>query len=297
MDIRFGYRNLQYPSSEVQELHDSNDLLGDFSALHVRMKEDGFLFLRGLIEREKVLTARATVLAHMEEQRALTPNTPVLEGVMPDGGRSVQMMGRKGVAFHPDVMSVIESTELFNFFEGYFGEPALTFNYKWLRAVGNEEYTGAHCDYVYMGQGSPNLHTVWIPFGDTPVEQGTLTMCPESNHLPSFARLRQTYGRMDVDRDNTDGWFTKDPMEIVEKFGSSWYTTEFRAGDVMIFGMHTMHASTTNLTNRFRLSCDVRFQPASEPADKRWVGEGVGHTAHGITELRSMEEARADWGV
>ncbi|MEM7131877.1 MAG: phytanoyl-CoA dioxygenase family protein [Chloroflexota bacterium] len=297
MNIRFGYRNMEYPSSDLGELRDSSPLLDDMDAIKARMKEDGFLLLRGLNNREKVLTARETILTHMEEKEALTPNTPVLEGVMPAGGRSVQMMGRKGIAFHPDVLNVIESTELFDFFERYFGEPALTFNYKWLRGVGNEQYTGAHCDYVYMGQGSPNLHTVWIPLGDTSVDQGTLTMCPSSNHLPSFAKLRETYGRMDVDRDATDGWFTKDPMEIVEKFGSRWLTSEFKMGDVMIFGMHTMHASTTNLTDRFRLSCDVRFQPASEPADKRWVGEGIGHTAHGITELKSMEEARAEWGL
>lgn len=297
MKARFGYRNIEFPSDDLGELRDSSHLLGDMDAIRSRMNEDGFLLLRGLIDRNKVKAARETILTYMQEKEALTPDTPVLEGVMPQGGRSVQMMGRKGIAFHPDVLNVIESAELFEFFEGYFGEPALTFNYKWLRGVGNEQYTGAHCDFVYMGQGSPNLHTVWIPLGDTPVAQGTLAMCPESNHLDSFAKLRETYGRMDVDRDRTDGWFTKDPMEIVEKFGSNWLTSDFQMGDVMIFGMHTMHASTTNLTNRFRLSCDVRFQPASEPADPRWIGEGVGHTAHGLTELKSMEEARAEWGI
>lgn len=297
MNIRFGYRDLEFPSPELGELRDSSPLLGDMDAIRARMQQDGFLLLRGLIDRQKVLTARQTILTHMDEQNALTPNTPVLDGVMPQGGRSVPMMGRKGIVQHPNVLNVIESTELFDFFEGYFREPALTFSYKWLRGVGNEQYTGAHCDYVYMGQGSPNLHTVWIPLGDIPVDQGTLTMCPESNHLSSFAKLRETYGRMDVDRDKTDGWFTKDPMEIVETFGSNWLTSEFYAGDVMIFGMHTMHASTTNLTERFRLSCDVRFQPASEPADKRWVGEGVGHTTHGVSDLKSMETARAEWRV
>jgi hypothetical protein len=52
------------------------------------------------------------------------------------------------------------------------------------------------------------------------------------------------------------------------------------------------------LTNRFRLSCDVRFQPASDPADKRWIGdEGTGHTALGKMALRTIEEARVGWGV
>lgn len=297
MNIRFGYRDLAFPSPELGELRDSSDLLGDLPALQARMAEDGYLLLRGLLPRATVLQARRTILEYMAAQEALTPGEPVLEGVMPRGGRTVPMMGRKGIAHHPDVLAVVEHPRLFDFFAAYFGEPALTFNYKWLRAVGNERYTGAHYDFVYMGRGSPRLHTVWIPFGDIPVHQGTLAMCVGSHNLESFAILRETYGRMDVDRDRTEGWFTRDPMEIVEKFGGRWLTAPFYAGDVILFGMHTMHASTTNLTNRFRLSCDVRFQPASEPADPRWVGEGAGHTVLGKEPLRSMEEARAAWGL
>ncbi len=298
MNIRFGYRTLSYPSPELAELRESNALLGNAAALQERIAEDGYLLLRGLIDRDKVQKARQTIMEYMAAQAALTPDTPVLEGVMPKGGRSVPMMGRKGIAHQEDVRAVLESDELYAFFATYFGESALTFTYKWLRAVGNEQYTGAHYDYVYMGQGSPHLHTVWIPFGDVEIEQGTLAMCVGSNRLPAFEKLKQTYGRMDVDRDQTEGWFTKDPLEIVERFGGQWATTNYRAGDVILFGMHTMHASTTNLTNRFRLSCDVRFQPATEPADKRWIGEeGTGHTALGKIALRSIEEARVAWGV
>ncbi|MXY95576.1 MAG: phytanoyl-CoA dioxygenase family protein [Caldilineaceae bacterium SB0670_bin_27] len=294
MKIRFGYRNTTYPNGTLGTLQESQHLLPDMQALHAQMAEDGYLLLRGLIDREKVKQARATILHHMHEQNVLTPDAPILEGVMPRGGRGAKM---RRIAYHEDVLSVIQATELFDFFAAYFGEPALTFDYKWLRAVGNEQYTGAHYDFVYMGRGSGNLHTVWIPLGDTTVDHGTLAVCKGSHNLPSFARIRDTYGRMDVDRDGIDGWFTKDPMEIVEKFGGEWQTGEFFMGDVILFGMHTMHASTTNLTNRFRLSCDVRFQPASDPADERWVAGGPGHIVHGIRDLIPIETARAQWGL
>ena len=294
MNIRFGYRDMNYPGDTLGRLQDSHHLLADVPALHAQMAEDGYLLLRGLIDREKVQQARATILHYMHEQNVLTPDAPVLEGVMPKGGRGAKL---RRIAFHEDVLAVLQATELFEFFAAYFSEPALTFEYKWLRAVGNEQYTGAHCDFVYMGRGSSSLHTVWIPLGDTTVDQGTLAVCRGSHSLPSFARIRDTYGRMDVDRDGIDGWFTKDPMEIVEKFGGEWLTSEFFMGDVILFGMHTMHASTTNLTNRFRLSCDVRYQPASEPADHRWKEGGPGHTVHGISELVPMEKARAEWGL
>lgn len=298
MKVRFGLRDVTFPGGDLGELRTANQLLGDTPALQARMAEDGYLLLRGLIPREQVLQARRTILEHMQSRQALTPGLPAMEGVMPRGGRSVPMMGRKGIAHHPQVLAVIEHPALFAFFDAFFGTPSLTFNYKWLRAVGNEQYTGAHFDTVYMGRGSTHLHTVWIPLGDLSIEQGVLAMCRGSHNLASFERLRQTYGRMDVDRDRTEGWFTRDPMEIVEQFGGEWLVSDYRAGDVMIFGMHTMHASTTNLTNRFRLSCDVRYQPAADPADSRWVGaDGTGHTALGKEPLRTMEEARREWGV
>ena len=294
MNIRFGFRDMAYPGGELGTLRESQTLLGDMAALHAQMVEDGYLLLRGLIDRKKVRQARETILHYMYEQNVLTPDAPILEGVMPKGGRGAKM---RRIAYHEDVSNVLEASELFDFFAAYFGEAALTFQYKWLRAVGNEQYTGAHYDFVHMGRGSGQLHTVWIPFGDTTVDHGTLAVCRGSHNLPSFARIRDTYGRMDVDRDGIDSWFTKDPMEIVENFGDEWQTSEFFIGDVILFGMHTMHASTTNLTNRFRLSCDVRFQPASEPADNRWVAGGPGHTVHGIKELGPMEQARAKWGL
>lgn len=295
MKVRFGCRDIEFSSVDLGVLRQSDAAVDDMPALHTRMAEDGYLYMKGLIDREVVLKARTTVLQYMQAHQALTPNTPLLEGVMPKDGRNVQMMGRSGIAHHPDVLAVLENESLFTFFEHYFEAPALSFHYKWLRGVGNEGYTGAHMDTVYMGLGSPNLHTVWIPFGDIPVAQGTLAMCAGSNHLEGFARLRETYGRMDVDRDGVEGWFSRDPMEITEKFGGQWLTSEFQAGDVMIFGMHTMHASTTNMTNRFRLSCDVRFQPASEPVDQRWTKEGSGHQA-GKTP-RPIHELREEWGV
>ena len=54
---------------------------------------------------------------------------------------------------------------------------------KWLRAVPKGAYTGAHVDRVYMGRGTENLYTTWIPFGDNPPEMGSLCMLHKSNQL------------------------------------------------------------------------------------------------------------------
>jgi hypothetical protein len=292
---------MEYPSDELGEMRDSNALLGDPAALRERMQEDGYLLMRGLIDRDKVLAAREEILQYMAEREGLEPGSRPLDGVMGEYGKGVPMLGKKAITHNDAVRDVLEGEELFSFFERYFDAKPRTFDYKWLRAVGNERFTGCHYDVVYMGRGSDRVHTTWIPFGDISVEQGTLAVCAGSNSDPGFARLRETYGRHDVDRDRGAGWFSTDPREITEKFGGRWLTTDFRAGDMITFGLYLMHASTTNVTDRWRLSCDVRFQPADEPVDSRWVGDDPGaHEAAAAgknTVERPIEEFRAEWGV
>ena len=298
MKIKFGQRELTFPGSEMNELRSSNDASNDFAELRKRLADDGYLLFRQFIDPEKVLTARERILEFISLKNALQPHTPVLEGIMPNGTKNFNMMGSKGIVSDPLVLEVLENPKLFTFFNILFGKNSDTYQYKWLRAVGNEEYTGAHYDTVYMGRGSTNLNTVWVPFGHIPPELGSLAICAGSNHLPQFEKLRQTYGKMDVDKDLVEGWFSNDPMEIIEKFGGQWLTSTYHPGDIIIFGMFTMHASTTNLTKRYRLSCDIRFQPQNEEYDDRWAGRNpIGHTGFVSKPLKSMEEARANWGV
>ena len=103
---------------------------------------------------------------------------------------------------------------------------------------------------------------------------------------------------MDVDRDHVTGSFSNDSFELIDKYGGQWQTTDFQVGDVLIFGMFTIHASLDNTTNRFRLTADTRYQPANEPVDERWVGsEPIGHYAWQKSETIPMHQARQKWNV
>ncbi len=294
MRARFGPRDLDFPDAQLGTMRASRPADSP-QLLRERMACDGYLWLRDLLPRADVLAARHVILDHMAAREVLSPGEPVTEGVMPQGGRGLPMNGNRGISHLAQVLKVMEHEALFRFFETWFGETALTFHFKWLRAVGNEAYTGAHMDHVYMGRGSARLHTVWIPLGDIPVDQGTLAVCAGSHRLAGFGRIRDTYGRMDVDRDGVEGWFSRDPLDLSARHGGNWCTTPCRAGDVVVFGMHLMHASTTNLTQRFRLSCDVRYQPASDPVDPRWVRDGKGHS--NLPPEKTMAQARAEWQV
>ena len=129
-----------------------------------------------------------------------------MEAVAGEGSPG-RTMGAPAVTHHPDVQSVLEGDELFKFFRNFFGGDTRTFDYKWLRFVRPDGWSGPHFDFVYMGRGSKQLHTCWVPFGDVPATMGTLTVLVGSHNLPSFAPIRDTYGKTDVDRDGTPGPF------------------------------------------------------------------------------------------
>ena len=301
MQVKFGQAVFEYPSQSsngLGELRESNDVLHDAAALNARMKEDGYLLIRQLIDPQAVHAAREKIFQYMAEHEAMEPGSQPLEGVMGQRGKGVSLLGRKAITQDPAVLAVLESPALFDFYQRLWGEPVLTFDYKWLRAVGHEQHSSCHYDVVYMGRGTPRLRTCWIPFDDLPVHRGVLAICEGSHKLDAFQRLRDTYGRLDVDRDRANGQLTQNPREILELFGGQWKTTHFHPGDILTFGMYTLHASTTNTTDRWRLSCDVRFQPASDPTDPRWMG--VAPPAHSQLQdgspIKSMAELRAQWG-
>ena len=259
--VEFGPDNS--PSAFLKPLVDSAQHVraGDWDAVRKRLHEDGYVFVRGGISSEAVDAARLRVLQHFVElgssnnEGADTPTSSILdpvyaveEGVLMKNcglGCVPFMEGRNPVTHSPELLKVIEGKELRRFFEGVFGTPNVrSFDFKWLRAVPREKFTGAHVDNVYMSRGSPRLLTTWIPFGENPLERGGLCICEGSNRLESFAPLRETYGRLDHERDGLrgSGWFSHDPVEISKLFGPcTWRTADFAPGDFIVFTMQTVH--------------------------------------------------------
>ncbi|MEO1059856.1 MAG: phytanoyl-CoA dioxygenase family protein [Actinomycetota bacterium] len=295
--VRFGSVDVDWPTERLGVLRESTELLDDADALRDRFASDGYLLLRGVIPREVVLAARRHVAGLLAEAGALAPSSDHLDLEIGDPDVDVPLMGHRPVTHHRDVLATLEADELFAVLGRLLGAEVTTFDHKWLRTVSTGRMTGAHMDVVYMGAGSTRLTTTWIPIGDLTPRDGTLAIVPASHRLDGYARLRETYGRVDVDRDNIDGWFTTEPFDVTDEFGGTWATAEFRAGDVVLFGMRTLHASTTNLTTRHRLSCDVRFQPTDDPIDERWMGERPpGHVRHD-RPATPVSELRAGWGL
>jgi hypothetical protein len=264
-------------TDEIGKMRESTDLLGNPIALKERIQQDGYLLLRGFHPREEVMAAREAIIGYLEkkEQKGIGPHA-------------------KEVAELPEVLNIVESPRLFDFFKSYFGEDALTFDEKWLRTVFNGGFTGLHYDNVYMGRGSDRLHTVWTPLGDLTKELGSLAVWV-GDETDDLRKLKAAYGHMDVDEDHVAGWLSRDPKRFMEKYGGRWVTTDVQAGDVIVITMFTMHCSTVNETDDLRLSCDIRYQPASDAVDERWYGND--RKGHYGRAQQSAAEFLAEKGI
>ena len=265
---------------KLGELRESNAVVHDVEALRRRMAEDGYLLLRDYLDKDNVLAARREIFEKMAEAGFIDLSRPLTDGIFSGNTQMAHLDRRafaKSLRTSEAVRELCHRGRIVEFFERFLGGAVRPFDYIWVRTVRVGGATGCHFDWVYMGRGTHNLYTAWMPLGDVPFTDGPLAILEGSHH---FAELIETYGAIDVDRDRDKnpyggGWLTRNPNEPQERYGGRWLTTEFQTGDLLVFGMFTLHCSIDNRSpqNRIRLSLDARYQLASEPADERWIGE------------------------
>lgn len=269
---------LKQDPEKYGELREATGLLDDMDALKARMAEDGYLLFRDFFDRDAVLRAREEILlkyAIVGEIDAI--NHPLMDGIYSDESfiDKVNLIAftesiRCGMAYQ----TVIMNDRLVQFFERWYGRgPIRTFDFKWPRFFRPGEGTGIHCDSPYINRGTLNLYSAWIPLGDLDRQGGALVVL-ENSHRSQF--VRETYADKDADRDKL-GWLSTDPLALQEHLGGRWLTSDFRAGDLVIFSIYLVHAGLDNASteNKCRLSSDTRYQIADEPQDERWNGTNL----------------------
>ena len=270
-------------------LRSSEDCLGQPARLRERLEEDGYLYIRGFFDRDLVMAARASMTDRLQEKGLLHPDHPALSAIIAPGQKS--RMQPELAQKNPRLERVAYGPELLGFYEQLRGGPIRHFDHTWVRAVGPGPGTHPHCDIVYMGRGTPDLLTCWIPYGDVPLELGGLIVLENSHKKSDVLR---PYLAKDVDsycsnrpaeaalaaegKSSWPGWLSNNPASLREKLGGRWLTADWRAGDFITFKMSLVHGSLDNQTDQIRLSTDTRYQLAAEKIDERWVGPNpAGH--------------------
>lgn len=242
------------------------------------MDEHGHLFFRNLIDPETVRRARVEILTKYAILGEIDDRHPIEDGVVGDGD-AVRHANLR--AFSESVRSghwyrrVTDGPEVLDVMEVLLGGDVRIFEMHWPRFVRPGEGCGFHCDGPYMNRGTSRIFSAWIPLGDITPAQGGL-MLLENSHTSK--KLHAGYLQADADRDGLQ-WLDDDPTVVQNVYGDRWLTADFAMGDVLIFGMHTLHGAFDNQSpDRCRLSSDTRYQRIDEPADPRWNGEAfAGH--------------------
>ena len=292
-----------------KKLSNNSDRLGQMnesipnekmSVLRKRFSNEGYLLLKGLLNKNNVISFREWVFENLKD-------TGVLEnGVDPKYGIAKTLNYKResnkgflesGRSLNPlvkdKITQLVKSTKyesfcsnanLVNFIDNFIEGISYLHKRKILRHTlpQSNNSTPAHYDLIYLRAGTDNIITAWIPIGDVDIEEGGL-MYLEGSHREGL-KIEREFSITNADLSREDqinafnknmtegGWISKDLPDLANKFNTKWLISNYEAGDVLLHSPYLIHASTNNESsqNRIRLSTDIRFQNVNDTIDTRW---------------------------
>jgi ectoine hydroxylase-related dioxygenase (phytanoyl-CoA dioxygenase family) len=243
----------------MRELTESTDLLPDWSAVRGRLAAEGYVYFRRLVPSADVV--RGLIATVLVDCRWLAPATDPDELVASELAVGEGEKGFHGmytaVQMLQEVHEFALSSTLLSLAGGVLDEPVFCHPMHIFRITppaSRATSTPAHQDYRLI-QGSADTLTTWIPLADTPATAGGLRVLAGSHRL-GVLPVREHAGPGGQALDVADD----DPR---------WRSTTFTAGDVLMFSSLTAHAAVPNVSDRFRMSADFRYQAVTDPVARR----------------------------
>jgi ectoine hydroxylase-related dioxygenase (phytanoyl-CoA dioxygenase family) len=239
----------------------SNDLLGDPQSLRDRLAEDGYLYLQQVIDPQKVLRLRALITQELADIGWIEGGPFTIQAVAKVRGiredEEAFFEGYHAVQRLEEFHALAHDEQLMAVMRAVVGASAFPHPLKVARIAfpaHHEVSTPPHQDYP-NNQGTPNLTAAWIPVGDCPTELGGL----------AILRGSHTHGVLDLSSHTGAGNRQAVlPEELIREH--RWVTTDYAAGDVLLFNSHTVHAALHNASEfNLRISVDYRYQCEREP--------------------------------
>jgi hypothetical protein len=238
----------------LQAFEDSSSLLDDPAELRARFDRDGYLLLRGAVDRDLLVGARRAITTVLDAHGWLDPACDPM-AAMPQTGPFVEGEPRfleayddvqRLEAFH----AVPHHPSVRRYMAALLGPTAFPHPLSIARLIfpGNDEWTTpAHQDYP-NNQGTYDLYACWMPLADCSVDAGNLSILRRSHKL-GVAPLRASLGAGNR-RADLDGRY--DTLD--------WVGGDLQLGDALIFHSLTVHRALPNRARSMRLSVDYRFQ-------------------------------------
>jgi ectoine hydroxylase-related dioxygenase (phytanoyl-CoA dioxygenase family) len=289
------------PPDVLGSFVDSTEISSDHQALAESFDKNGYIFVKGLISQESVNNARREVFGRLAEVDEI--REPAIEGIATGRSRRVELVGDLGVFWQSvsegqAIRRVSHATETKSLLDTLFNEESLAHDYSFLRPGVKGRFTFLHFDYPFFSRGSKRVVTAWTAIGPVPKDEGALFVL-ENSH--SFDDLIADAVEIDYDSSSSPRvQMTDDLVELARARSSRLLTTDFDPGDIVLFSMTTMHGAFDNNSElgRARLTVDVRWQPAAEPVDERYIGPNPkGTTGAGYGELNGAKPLIQEWHV
>lgn len=258
-----------YPT-HPQPMYEANELLAGASdssavveartaALRGRLQRDGYLFFRQIIPSSTLLALRDRVT------RILADIGWILDGEQRLAAKAIGIAQREGEPGYFEALDRIVKLEalhslahephLLAVMQQVLGESAFPHPLSIMRLVfphNPEITTPPHQDYR-NNQGTANLTAAWIPLGDCTIEDGSLAIL-EGSHKAGLLPLQYHLGP-----GNRGAVLNSELLQM------RWVTTNFKAGDILLFPSLTVHSALDNKNpESMRLSVDFRYQLEGE---------------------------------
>jgi ectoine hydroxylase-related dioxygenase (phytanoyl-CoA dioxygenase family) len=257
-----------------------------YAELREQYQAQGYLWLKGILDRDAVLDFRRRFFSAMAEAGLIAEGSDPVDGIYAGQGEDRQIVHKvllesvRWAAYEAFCLA----EPIVRFYENFLEGPTYLHKRKLLRHVLPGPYgaTGAHYDLVYLRGGTDRICTSWIPIGDTPVEMGGLIYLEGSD--PWARQMEQEFNQRNAHLSREErisafkdsmygGWLTKDLPSLADRINSRWLIADYEAGDMMVHSPYIIHAATTNESaeGRIRLSTDIRYQLIRDEIDVRWA--------------------------
>lgn len=280
-------------------LRDSAAVVDDAGELLRRMDEDGYIYLRSFFDHDEVMAARRDIFTQLASVDEIAE--PVLDGIFtgkstrddkqPDRGKFWRAVSETWT-----LRRLSHGRQLHNLMDVVLQQSSRVQDYIFLRPAGPGKHTHIHCDAPFFTRTTDQVATAWIALGDVPSHMGPLFIVENSHR---FDDIVQQFRGIDVSADTSPKTsLDMSPLAFAESRNTRLLTTDFTAGDVLIFGMYLLHGALDNVStdNRVRLSCDVRYQIASAELDPRYFGsDPTGTTGASYGELVGAKAMTEEW--
>lgn len=258
--------------------------------LQIQYREQGYLWLKNILPRDRVLHFRKQYFAAFEEFGLTKPGTALVDGIAADepriGGelRQMETLVARWAVFE----SLCLMPEIIAFYEAFLGGRTYLHKRKMIRrtSANSDWSTPAHYDLVYLRGGTDkSLCTSWIPIGDIPAVMGGLIYLEGTDAKGREIEAEFTRKNADLTPEEQisaynqnmaeGGWLSNDLPALADRFDTRWLIANYDAGDMVIHSPYMIHAAPTNQDplGRMRLSADIRYQLADDKIDKRWSAD------------------------